>query len=130
MDAEGCSAARLCDIEIIRRVCNEVMADLELSLVAEPMWHQFPHPGGVTGLYLLSESHLACHTYPEMGVATFNLYCCRPRPRFSWEDRLGQLLGATRVSVKSVERGCEPADREAFESRLLELSSAREVGNQ
>lgn len=130
MDAEGCSAALLCDIDTIRGVCDEVMAELELSLVAEPMWHQFPHPGGVTGLYLLKESHLACHTYPEAGIATFNLYCCRPRPRFSWEDRLKELLGATRVSIRSVERGRESADRASFEMKFSELTSAREVGNQ
>jgi len=33
---------------------------------------------GVTGLLLLTESHLACDTFPERGFASFNLYCCRP----------------------------------------------------
>jgi len=32
----------------------------------------------VTGLLLLTESHLACDTFPERGFASFNLYCCRP----------------------------------------------------
>jgi S-adenosylmethionine decarboxylase len=63
--------------------------------------------GGLTGLYLLTESHLACHTYPESGTATFNLYCCRPRPCWNWEEKLRTLLGATRVVIRSTARGEE-----------------------
>jgi S-adenosylmethionine decarboxylase len=59
-------------------------------------------------MYLLTESHLACHTYPEHGVATFNLHCCRARPRWAWEAVLQQALGATRVSVRELRRGGEP----------------------
>ena len=84
----------------------------------------------MTGLYLLSESHLACHTFPETGLATFNLYCCRPRPAFEWEERLRQLLCATRVALKTVTRGSEAAtDHPSFETTFSELTSAREVSN-
>jgi S-adenosylmethionine decarboxylase len=109
VDGEGCSAELLRDIDAVRGVCEEIIADLGLRVVGEPMWHQFPQPGGVTGLYLLSESHLACHTFPETGVATFNLYCCRPRPPFEWERRLHTLLGASRVTVRTAARGAEAA---------------------
>jgi S-adenosylmethionine decarboxylase len=54
---------------------------------------------------MLTESHLACHTYPEHGLAAINLYCCRPRPEWPWEERLAALLGATDVRVRKVERG-------------------------
>src|SRR6266478_2518554 len=88
VDAEGCSADLLRDVEAVRRVCEDVVAYLELRIVGEALWHRFPQPGGVTGLYLLTESHLACHTFPETQTATFNLYCCRARPAFEWEERL------------------------------------------
>lgn len=71
----------------------------------EPHWHTFPGAGGVTGLYLLTESHLACHTYPELGVATFNLYTCRSRPEWPWRERLATELGARCVTVRVAERG-------------------------
>jgi len=65
-----------------------------------------PPPGaGLTGMYLLAESHLTCHTYPEHGVATFNLHCCRARPRWGWEAALRQALGATTVTVRELRRG-------------------------
>jgi S-adenosylmethionine decarboxylase len=92
-------------MDVLRRVCEQIMTHLGLHVVGDGLWHQFPPPGGVTGLYLLTESHLACHTYPENGVATFNLYCCRPRPAWAWEARLRELLGAARVTVRSAARG-------------------------
>ena len=52
----------------------------------------------------VTESHLACHTYPEHRLATFNLYCCRPRPRWTWEDG-SAALGAADVIVREVPRG-------------------------
>jgi S-adenosylmethionine decarboxylase len=107
VDAEGCSPELICRLETLRRLCDEVVRDLDLRVVGEPMWHQFPQPGGVTGLYLLTESHLACHTFPERGIATFNLYCCRPRPAFDWDERLRLLLCATRVSVRVAARASE-----------------------
>lgn len=105
VDAEGCSADLLSQTEAVGRVCAEIIKDLELHVIGSPAWHKFPGPGGVTGLFLLTESHLACHTYPETGVATFNLYCCRARPEWPWRERLRRALGATRVSVRKVTRG-------------------------
>jgi S-adenosylmethionine decarboxylase len=105
IDATDCSGASLGDLDTVRAVCEAVVADLRLCVVGEPNWHQFPAPGGVTGMYLLTESHLTCHTFPEWGVATFNLYCCRPRDNWPWEERLAEFLGAKRVVVQCVPRG-------------------------
>lgn len=140
VDAEGCSAEPLRDIETIRRVCDRVIRDLALQVIGEPQWHQFAQPGGVTGLYLLTESHLACHTYPETGIATFNLYCCKTRPEWQWKEQLTELLGATRVRVRFARRGKEAglesateqeaADHGSFEANVSELLSTREVAGQ
>jgi S-adenosylmethionine decarboxylase len=107
IDAAGCSLECLRDLATLRDLCQSIITDLDLCVIGQPIWHPFPGPGGVTGLYLLTESHLACHTYPETGVATFNLYCCRRRPRWPWEDRLRERLGAQGVTVRAIERGGE-----------------------
>jgi S-adenosylmethionine decarboxylase len=109
VDAEGCAPELLRDLNAVRNLCDEIIDSLDLRVVNEPMWHKFPEPGGVTGLYLLTESHLACHTFPESGLATFNLYCCRPRPAFAWEERLSGFLRADRVTVRTAARGAEAA---------------------
>ncbi len=109
VDAEGCRAEALADLAAIRTLLEEVIARLDLHVVGEGIWHKFPGPGGVTGMYLLTESHLTCHTYPERSLATVNLYCCRARPAFPWAAELTTHLGATRVTVHQVERGGDGA---------------------
>ena len=119
VDAEGCSAELLSDLQTVRGVCERIIHDLDLHVVGTSMWHKFAHPGGVTGLFLLTESHLACHTYPETGIATFNLYCCQPRPDWQWEARLTELLRASRVNVSIVRRGASDAGRaDSFEEKF------------
>jgi S-adenosylmethionine decarboxylase len=105
VDAEGCDAAALRDVARVQEVLSRVIKELELSVVGDGLVHAFGGAGGVTALYLLTESHLACHTYPESGVATFNLYCCRERREWGWSVTLKEALGATRVVVRKVARG-------------------------
>ncbi len=100
IDASGCDPTVLADLDRLKAVFDRVIRDLELNVLGEIAWHQFDHPGGVSGLALLSESHLSCHTYPEFGAATFNLYCCRNRASWPWETTLEEMLGATEVTVR------------------------------
>ena len=79
IEATGCEKAALRDENIVRGILDRVVVDLGLRSVGS-VWHKFDGEGGVTGLIALTESHLACHTYPEHATATFNLYCCRTRP--------------------------------------------------
>ena len=104
IDAVGCDPAALTDLPRLRSLFDRVISDLDLHVLGEIAWHQFGPPSGVSGLALLSESHLACHTYPEFGAATFNLYCCRSRTTWPWEQMLREILGATSVSVRVFER--------------------------
>ena len=104
IEATGCEADRLRDEVLLRSVFDSVMNDLGLKAIGS-IWHKFPGEGGVTGLVALTESHLACHTYPEHGTATFNLYCCRTRPEWDWEGNLKSVLIAAEVKVTKLERG-------------------------
>jgi S-adenosylmethionine decarboxylase len=104
IEASGRDAEALRDLVRLRRVFERAVRELELRVVGEPLWHKFPGEGGATGLAMLTESHLACHTYPEFGAATFNLYCCRERPEWPWAERLREMLGAESVSVRRVRR--------------------------
>ncbi|HUP63560.1 MAG TPA: S-adenosylmethionine decarboxylase [Thermoanaerobaculia bacterium] len=104
VEATGCQADALRDVERLRALFARVIDELALRPLHEPAWHVFPGEAGVTGFVMLTESHLACHTYPEHGVATVNLYCCRARPEWPWTERLAELLGASEVRVRVVER--------------------------
>jgi S-adenosylmethionine decarboxylase len=104
IEASGCSVDALRDEILLRGLFERVIDDLGLKSV-ESVWHTFPGEGGVTGMALLTESHLTCHTYPEHRTATFNLYCCRTRPEWDWHNNLSSVLGAEDVSVTKLQRG-------------------------
>jgi S-adenosylmethionine decarboxylase len=105
VDATGCDPAALRDLPRMQSILTRVIKELELRVVGDGLAHVFGGDGGVTTLYMLTESHLTCHTYPETGIATFNLYCCRPRPEWAWKRVLTEALGATDVTVQQVARG-------------------------
>jgi S-adenosylmethionine decarboxylase len=106
IEAAGCNAESLRDEAVLLALFDQITNDLGLKSVGS-VWHKFPGEGGVTGLIALTESHLACHTYPEHGTATFNLYCCRTRPEWNWEAGLKETLHARCVTITRIERGDE-----------------------
>ena len=105
VDAGGCDPEALRSEDALRSVFESVVKDLGLHPLGPARFHLFPAPGGVTGMLLLGESHLTCHTFPEHGFAAFDLYCCRERRRFDWKRVLIEALGAGRVVVRSGPRG-------------------------
>ena len=123
IDAEGCETEKLREVLTLQRVFVRVMKDLHLKSVGEPQWHKFPAAFGVTGLIMLTESHLACHTYPEFRAATFNLYCCRERPEWNWAENLREILGAEKVTVRKIERGNGQSKVQSLISKVLEVES-------
>lgn len=106
IEAAGCNQDKLREESVLRDVFARIIGDLGLKII-DAVWHKFDGEGGVTGIVALTESHLACHTYPENGVATFNLYCCRTRPEWDWEQNLKKALGAQSVNITRIERGEE-----------------------
>ena len=58
----------------LRSLGDSIVASLGLAVLGEPQWHAFPpredSVGGHTGLWLLAESHLALHSFPELRALT------------------------------------------------------------
>ena len=104
VEAFGCNAERLADRAALAALLDRMVNELALRPVGAGQWHVFPAPGGVTGMLLLAESHLTVHTFPEHRSLCLNLFCCTPRPPWPFTERLGEAVGAERVSVRHLER--------------------------
>jgi S-adenosylmethionine decarboxylase len=110
VDAYGCEPAKLGDEGVLRGLLERVVEELGLKRLDAGFWYRFDGGGGVTGLVPLRESHLAVHTWPERRMAALNLYCCRGGCAWSWPERLGEALGASKVTVRRLPRGGDGDD--------------------
>jgi len=104
IEAFGCSETVLQDKGKLASLFHAIVSEMQLKPIGSPVWHQFPETGGVTGVWLLQEYHLAIHTFPEFQSACLNLFCCSNRPSLDWKARLPQLLGASEIQVRDYQR--------------------------
>ncbi|MEP7058117.1 MAG: S-adenosylmethionine decarboxylase [Caldimonas sp.] len=97
-DLRDCAAGRpvLTDLDALRTACLAAVEAAGLTPVGE-LFHGYEAraggeagvaacdaaprptaeaPAGITGVVLLAESHLAVHTWPELGAATLDVYVC------------------------------------------------------
>ncbi len=81
-DLRGCDPALplMTDPAALRQRCVAAVSEAGLGAVAE-LFHRFTpavegEPSGITGVVLLAESHLAVHTWPELGGVTLDVYVC------------------------------------------------------
>ncbi|HEY9105417.1 MAG TPA: adenosylmethionine decarboxylase [Roseateles sp.] len=66
------------DPDALAALCRDAVVASGLSGVAE-LFHRFSledEQSGITGVVLLAESHLAIHTWPELGGVTLDVYVC------------------------------------------------------
>jgi S-adenosylmethionine decarboxylase len=113
VEAFGCSSQSLRDLAVLQDLFESIIREMKLRPVGETQWHQFPGTGGITGLCLLAESHLACHTFPEHGSLCLNLFCCVPRAAWDFDTVLRQFFDAHSVTVRQLQRPYESKLRQA-----------------
>lgn len=116
----GCSAEKLNDVHGIERAM--VNAALEAGAeVREVAFHKFA-PQGVSGVVIISESHLTIHSFPEHGYASIDVYTCGDRidPNVAC-DFITKHLGAQRLESIEVPRGVGPIQVQEVKVRTLSL---------
>lgn len=79
--------------------------------IREVAFHQFS-PQGVSGVVVISESHLAIHTWPEFGYAAIDVFTCGDTVE-PWDacQHLLHQFGAQNSTTTEIKRG-------VFERRL------------
>jgi S-adenosylmethionine decarboxylase len=105
VDGEGCDPALLRDSRSVSSLIGLVVREMHLHPVGAPLLHVFPGEGGITALVLLSESHLAVHTFPETREVALSLYTCRVRPCIRWQHALERAFSARSTTVRTLPRG-------------------------
>ena len=108
-----CAPSFLLNAPGLEVFCVEACLRHGLTVVGR-LFHAFRdaggEPAGVTGTVVLAESHLAVHTWPEIGSATLDVYVCN----FSGDNSqqahalFAEVIASfapTRMETKEVARG-------------------------
>lgn len=108
----GCEFRILNDLDEIRKIL--VSAALSAGAeVRETAFHRFS-PQGVSGVVVISESHIAIHTWPELGYAALDVFTCGERvDPWAVVDAIVREFGSKQVTATEVKRGIfsRPAER-------------------
>ena len=99
-----CDAGVLNDLVKVRAGLVEAAHQAQATIVAAT-FHRF-NPLGISGVVVISESHLTIHTWPEYRYAAVDIFSCgdgiKPDVAASY---LVQLFAAQRVSIVELQRG-------------------------
>ncbi|MFT4312938.1 MAG: adenosylmethionine decarboxylase [Candidatus Woesearchaeota archaeon] len=74
LDGERISFDKLSHVSLIEPFIDKAVQRGNFTIL-EKKYHQF-EPYGVTGFYLLSESHISVHTWPELGKIRIDIFSC------------------------------------------------------
>lgn len=81
--------------------------DVAVSLMGANVLHKFSHqfqPQGLTVVYVLSESHISCHTFPELGSAALDCYTCGNMDPEVGMEHLIKCLSPTKYKTQTLPR--------------------------
>ncbi len=106
-----------CDFDILNDMqkVEEIMVKAALEAgaeVRECVFHKFS-PQGISGVVVISESHLAIHTWPELGYAAVDVFTCGEKVD-PWDacNYLTSQFCAKKIVAKETKRGILPVAEE------------------
>ena len=114
VEASGCGPV-ITNVERLQEILVEA-AKRANTQVWSVSFHRFP-PEGVSGVVVISESHLSIHTWPEFGYMALDIFTCgeASRPQVAVDYVLDQI-GAAHTHITEITRGLDDGDREYYHS--------------
>lgn len=116
-----CDPNILNNVSLIEKLMVEAALECGATIV-QKCFHMF-NPYGVSGVVIISESHLAIHTWPELGYAAVDLFTCGDKcdPKVSYEY-LKKMFNSKNASYKELKRGIIDAETQKVAHLPFELS--------
>ena len=102
---------------------NMLDAALECgATIVQKCFHMF-NPYGVSGVVIIAESHLAIHTWPELGYAAVDLFTCGSScdPKVAYEF-LKKVFNSNRATFTELKRGIINSETHTVEEKPFELA--------
>jgi S-adenosylmethionine decarboxylase len=115
VEASGCDPKIISDVSRVQQILVKA-AEVAGATVWAVSFNTFP-PSGVSGVVVISESHISTHTWPEFGYGALDFYTCGEH--VDAEKGLFYAVeefGASSSHITEITRGIDEKDREYFHS--------------
>lgn len=104
IDLFGCDPEKIKHVDIVEKVMVEAAIAAKATIITQK-FHQF-NPFGVSGAVVVSESHLAIHTWPEVdGYCAIDIFTCGDTDNFAALEVMKKGFDARGFVVVEIERG-------------------------
>jgi S-adenosylmethionine decarboxylase proenzyme len=91
-------------LEIWDQFIKDTFTDANITLL-NTSWHNFDKKGAFTVLYLLAESHLSIHTWPEHKYIALDVFTCGNSNTELVVDKVVQYFQPKRIKKNILSRG-------------------------
>lgn len=68
---------------LLMSIFKNAIEKQHFNILKEDYYKFYSEGGGVTGFFILSESHLSFHTYPENNYISIDIYTCAKDPKIT-----------------------------------------------
>ena len=103
-DCSGIDSRLLMDECLLMGTLKDALDAQSFTILGEQSY-KFPgEASGVTGFYILSESHAAFHSYPEYGYIALDIFSCGDSRPDHVATLVARALGAEDVTMKMIDR--------------------------
>ncbi len=115
VEASGCDPEIISNVEKMQQILVNAAHKANVKIWAVS-FHRFP-PQGVSGVIVISESHISVHSWPEYGYVALDIYTCgeHSNPEEAVNYAL-QEFKAENVHISEITRGLEEGDKLFYHS--------------
>lgn len=117
VEASGCDPKIISSVEKVQQILVRA-AEIAGAQVWSVSINRFP-PNGVSGVIVISESHISTHTWPEFGYGALDFYTCGsevdPEKAVFYAV---EKFGAKTSHITEITRGIEEGDRIYYHSLI------------
>jgi S-adenosylmethionine decarboxylase len=115
VEASGCDPKIISSVEQVQKILVKA-AELSGASIWSISCSKFP-PAGVSGVVVISESHISTHTWPEFGYGALDFYTCGdsvdPEKGINYAVA---AFGASSTHITEITRGIDDDDQMFYHS--------------
>ena len=128
IDGYGGDPQKMQDVEFIYKILDAYPSQIGMTKISTPHVNKYvgskPEDWGVSGFFLIAESHISIHTFPEKFYINIDVFSCK---EFDAERAIKEFkhnFGLTEVRSYILNRGLEFSNNQQ-PSLVLDSASSR-----